>query len=57
MLGGALLGGSTVDLYQLKGNIDQVQHPSSSTSDCTVLAFRAAAAKCQPALHCAAATV
>ena len=24
MLGGAYLGGSTVDMYQLKGNIDQV---------------------------------
>ena len=26
MLGGAYLGGSTVDMYQLKGNIDQVCH-------------------------------
>lgn len=32
MLGGAYLGGSTVDLYQLKGNIDQVHHPSSYAS-------------------------
>ena len=33
MLGGAYLGGSTVDLYQLKGNIDQVLHPPSHTHE------------------------
>lgn len=28
LLGGAFLATSTVDLYQLKGNIDQVHHPT-----------------------------
>ena len=45
MLGGAYLGGSTVDLYQLKGNIDQVQHPSSYTINRTDLACETANAK------------
>ena len=55
MLGGAYLGGSTVDLYQLKGNIDQVHHSSFYTSGGTDLACEAADANGCSALHPAAA--
>ncbi len=40
MLGGAYLGGSTVDMYQLKGNIDQVCLPHSTVLSGTNLPGR-----------------
>ena len=50
MLGGAYLGGSTVDLYQLKGNIDQVLHPQSCICRDTSLNSRLLYAKDHSAL-------